>query len=305
MTERMRLPVALALAALTVLAATAPGAPAVAAGAATAETRIVRAGSVDLGYRTVGRGRPLVLIQGLSGTMDAWDPALVDALARTGRRVVLFDNRGMGRSRRGSGPITIRGMADDAAALIRRLRLGRPDVLGYSMGGMIAQSLAVRHPSRVRRLVLCATAPGDGRATPPTQAALAALTAPGSAFAALGLLFPPGAEAARDRYVARILRRRGTAPIGPQPVVGAQLGASATWLAGQDPAGRRVARLRLPVLVAGGTLDQLLPFANQQRLAGVIRGARLVTFRGMSHGFPFHDPRGLAARVGRFLGRGR
>jgi pimeloyl-ACP methyl ester carboxylesterase len=294
----------LALAFLITLVMTVAPAPAPAQDAptaATAPTRVVRAGGTELAYRSIGTGRPLVLVMGLSGTMDAWDPALVDALARGGRRVVLLDNRGMGRSRLGSATVTIRRMADDAAALIRRLRLGRPDVLGYSMGGMIVQSLAVRYPSRVRRVVLCATAPGDGRATPPTPAALEALASPDSALGSLRFLFPPGAEAARDRYVARLARRRSPRPVGPRDVVRQQLAASATWLAGQDPAGRRVNRLRAPVLVAGGTLDELLPYPNQQHLARAIPRARLVTYRGASHGVPFGDPLGFAARVERFL----
>src|SRR5918992_548826 len=121
------------LALLLLAAAAATAAPAAAAPTATtAPTRVVEAGGIELGYRTVGKGPPILLIQGLSGTMDGWDPGLVDALARGGRRVVLFDNEGMGRSEIRPGTLTIRRMADDAAALIRRLRLRRPDVLGYS-----------------------------------------------------------------------------------------------------------------------------------------------------------------------------
>jgi pimeloyl-ACP methyl ester carboxylesterase len=271
--------------------------------AATAQTRTVSANGTQLGYRVIGTGRPLVLIMGLSGTMDAWDPALVDALARGGRRVVLLDNRGMGRSRLGGAPVTIRRMADDVAAVIRRLRLGRPDVLGYSMGGMVAQSLAVRYPGRVRRLVLAATAPGDGRATPPSQAALEALASPTSALGTLSFLFPPGQEARGDGYVARLARRRSPRPVGPRPVIQQQIGASGTWLLGQDPAGRRIRRLRLPVLVAGGTLDELLPYPNQQHLARTIPGAQLVTYTGSAHGFLFATPVGFATRVSLFLRR--
>jgi pimeloyl-ACP methyl ester carboxylesterase len=270
--------------------------------ASTVATKVVDAGGARLAYRSVGEGRPLVMIQGLSGTMDGWDPALIDALARGGHRVVLLDNRGMGRSRLGAQPVTIRLMADDVAALIRRLRLGRPDVLGYSMGGMTAQSLAVRYPGRVRRLVLAATAPGDGRGTLPGQAALEALASPQSAFGTLRFLFPPGQEGARDRYIARLARRRNPQPVGPRPVVRQQLAASATWLTGQDPSGRRITRMRMPVLVAGGTLDELLPYPNQQHLARTIPNARLVTYRGAMHGFPFQDTLGFARRVDRFLG---
>lgn len=286
-----------------VLASLGLAAPAAAAPptATTAPTRVVEAGGIELGYRIVGRGRPIVLIQGLSGTMDGWDPALVDALARGGRRVVLFDNEGMGRSEIRPETLTIRRMADDAAALIRRLRLRRPDVLGYSMGGMIAQSLAVRRPALVRRLVLCATAPGDGEATLPAPESLQALTGAGGPFAALDFLFPAGEEAARAGFAGRLLGRRDARPSGPDAVSSRQLAATVTWLTGDDPAGHRVTRLRKRVLVAGGTLDRLLPVSNQRHLASVIPGARLVSYPDAAHGFLFQHARAFAARVGRFL----
>ena len=99
-----------------------------------------------VGYRVVGSGPPLVLIMGYTGTMEAWDPRFVDALARH-YRVVIFDNAGVGRTQPLPAPLTIDAMADQTSALISTLGLGRPNILGWSMGGMIAQALAVRHPS--------------------------------------------------------------------------------------------------------------------------------------------------------------
>ena len=115
-----------------------------------------------VGYRVVGSGPPLVLIMGYGWTMEDWDPRLVHALARH-NRVVMFDNSGVGRTQALPEPLTIDAMANQTSALIDTLGLGRPDVLGWSMGGMIAQALAVLHPAQVRRLVLCATYPGTGR----------------------------------------------------------------------------------------------------------------------------------------------
>ena len=135
--------------------------------AATAPTRTVDAGGLTIGYRSIGSGPPVVLVMGLSGTMDSWDPTFVDAIARAGHRVILFDNEGIGRSEARAAPLTIRRMGDNTDRLIRALKLRRPDVVGWSMGGMIAQSFAVRHPKSLRRLVLLATAPGDGKAALP------------------------------------------------------------------------------------------------------------------------------------------
>lgn len=102
---------------------------------------------------------------GYGWTMEGWDPRLVHALARH-NRVVMFDNAGIGHTQPLPGELTatltIDAMADQTSALIDTLGLGRPDVLGWSMGGMIAQALAVLHPAQVRRLVLCATFPGTG-----------------------------------------------------------------------------------------------------------------------------------------------
>jgi len=277
-----------------------PAAPAAAASVATAAVRTVKAGQGKIGYRSVGQGRPLVMIMGLSGTMDAWDPAFVDALAAH-RRVIVFDNEGIRRSTLGKGQLTIRRMADDTASLIRALRLRRADVLGWSMGGMIAQSLARRHPGLVRRMVLCATAPGDGRATAPTAETLAQLNSadPG---ALLGILFPAD-PAALQAYASGLARYPNLNPMAPAAVTQAQFNASATWMAGLDPQGRPLSRLRLPVLVGGGELDALLPVANQRHLASAIPGATLRTYADGGHGFLFQHGAEFAGEIDRFLNR--
>ena len=107
----------------------------------------------------IGSGPSLVLIMGYGGTMQTWDPRFVNTLAMH-NQVVIFDNAGIGDTQALPAPLTIDAMADQTSALISALGLGRTDVLGWSMGGMIAQALAVRHPAQVRRLVLCATFPG-------------------------------------------------------------------------------------------------------------------------------------------------
>src|SRR3984957_16352684 len=127
-----------------------------------------------VGYREVGSGPPLVLIMGYAAPMEAWEPQFVDSLARR-YRVVIFDNAGIGSTRALPAPLTIDAMANQTSALIGALGLGRPDVLGWSMGGMIAQALAVLHPAQVHRLVLCATFPGTGTVVAPPQAAIHAL----------------------------------------------------------------------------------------------------------------------------------
>ena len=105
-----------------------------------------------VGYREVGAGSPVLLVMGLGGSMDDWQPAFVATLA-TGHKVVVFDNAGVGETTPLASPLSITAMANQTSALISALRLGRTSVLGWSMGGMIAQALTVLHPARVSRLL--------------------------------------------------------------------------------------------------------------------------------------------------------
>jgi pimeloyl-ACP methyl ester carboxylesterase len=291
---------------ITVLCCLALALPASAATAASpsvtqSKVRTVKAGPGKIGYRSVGKGRPLVLVMGLSGTMDAWDPAFVDALARK-RRVITFDNEGIGRSTLAPGSLSISRMGDNAASLIRKLKLGRPDVMGWSMGGMIAQSLAVRHPKQVRRLVLAATAPGDGKATFPAPDVLQLLTGQnGNAATLLDLLFPPGQGAATAGFASRIVAYPNANPQAPAAVTAAQLSATTTWMIGSDPSGQKLARIKARTLVAGGGLDRLLPPANQRHIGAVIPGARTHIYEDGAHGFFVQDAARFVPEVQAFL----
>ncbi len=262
--------------------------------------RTVQAGKGTVGYRSVGEGPPLVMIMGLSGSMDAWPPSFVDALAAR-RRVIVFDNEGIRRSSAGRGPLTIGRMARRTSALIRALRLGRPDVLGWSMGGMIAQSLARQHPRRVRRLVLCATAPGNGKATPPAADVIADLTDPATAQATLSAALFPTDPTAGEAFARGITSYPSASPAAPPEVAQAQFGASASWLIGGDPTGRPLSRLRLPVLVGGGELDPVLPVPNQRYLGRHLRRARMKIYPDAGHGFLFQHQRDWLRRMNRFL----
>jgi pimeloyl-ACP methyl ester carboxylesterase len=267
---------------------------------ANAPIRTVEAGNETVGYRSVGRGPPLVMIMGLSGSMDAWPPSFIDGLAAR-RRVIVFDNEGIRRSSGRPAGLTIARMARRTAALIRALRLGRPDVLGWSMGGMIAQSLARQRPRRVRRLVLCATAPGNGGGTAPAPDVIIELANPGTSQASLFSYLFPTDPAAGEAFARGIASYPNANPSAPPEVVQAQFGATATWLIGQDPTGRPLSRLRLPVLVGGGALDRILPVANQRYLGRRLPRARLKIYPDAGHGFLFQHQRDWLRRVARFL----
>jgi pimeloyl-ACP methyl ester carboxylesterase len=287
------------LAALATLLVAAPAAHA--AGAADAPTKTVKVGETTIGYRSIGIGRPIVMIMGLSGSMDAWPPSFVDALAATGHRVILFDNEGIGKSSARPGALSVARMADNTALLIAALKLDRPDVMGWSMGGFIAQSFAVRHPDLLRRLVLMATAPGDGQATFPRPDALSALQSASDATKLLGLLFPSDKTADRDRYIADITTRTGVMPAASKEVVERQFAATTPWITGADPDGAKVKELDLPVLVAGAVKDWALPADNTRHIAKIIPGAKRLMYSDAAHGFFIQHADVFVPRVAKFL----
>jgi pimeloyl-ACP methyl ester carboxylesterase len=168
------------------------------------------------------------------------------------------------------------------------------------MGGMIAQALAVLHPAQVSRLILAATQPGTGDARP-IPAAAAAAAASANPGAVLSVLFPPDQSAAAQAYVAGILRYPGFYQ-APRAVITTQEQAIRQWIAGQDPAGRKLGEVRLPTLVADGTEDQLDPAANDQALARSVPGSTLILYPGAGHAFLFQDSASFLPAVKRFLG---
>jgi pimeloyl-ACP methyl ester carboxylesterase len=162
-------------------------------------------------YRTLGAGPPLVLIMGYSGTMEVWDRRFVDALAQR-YRVVIFDNAGIGLTQSLPAPLTIDAMADQTSALIQTLGLRRADILGWSMGSMIAQALAVLHPTQVHRLILCATYPGNGTTAQPSQQAIQALSS-SNPQQVMADLFPSDQTAASKSYQAALSAYPTAAPV--------------------------------------------------------------------------------------------
>jgi pimeloyl-ACP methyl ester carboxylesterase len=231
--------------------------------------------------------------------MDNWSPSFVDALAEH-HKVVVFDNAGVGKTATLSSPLTITAMADQTSALISTLHLAPALVLGWSMGGMIAQALAVLHPSQVSKLVLAATQAGTGKAVPPSAAAQAAVDSD-SPSVELSVLFPPSAIAAAQLYGFSVLRYPDLYVVLPKVKV-EQTTAIDQWFAGSVASGRDVTSLKVPTLVADGSEDALDPVSNDKQLAGLIKGAQLTLYSGAGHAFWFQDESAFLARLGAFFG---
>lgn len=265
----------------------------------TAPTRLARTSAGTVAYREVGSGKPLLLITGFSASMDNWPPSFINALA-VRHKVIVFDNAGVGQTTSQAAASSITAMADQTSDLISLLGLNSPAVLGWSMGGMIAQALAVDHPSQVSRLILAATQAGTGKALPvPPAAASAAASA--NPATVLSVLFPPGQASAMRAYVNGILEYPHFYEASAATKSRQNL-AIDNWLTGQDQLGRQVVMLRAPTLVADGTLDRLDPSANDRLLADTIPHAQLVLYPDAGHAFLFQDASQFIATVEEFLG---
>jgi pimeloyl-ACP methyl ester carboxylesterase len=261
-----------------------------------------------IGYRDINPtagGTPLVLISGYGLTMAEWDPAFVETLAAN-RRVIVFDNRGIGTS---SGPVkglTIAEMAGDTAALIRRLGLKSVDVLGWSMGGYIAQTLALAHPTLVHRLVLASTDPGSPHALQPTKSVVKVLTNPAlTPTQLLPVLFPADQQAAGQAWFASLSTQPNLTAADfatPSATMAAQEAANAKrWYGRGEGTYARLSRLKAPTWIGYGADDVVVPPGNARLLARRIPHATAHRYADAGHAFLFQDPATKATAMAAFL----
>jgi pimeloyl-ACP methyl ester carboxylesterase len=263
--------------------------------------QVIHTSDGSVSYRSDGTGPPLVLIMGYSGSQDDWAPDFVNALAVL-HRVIIFDNAGIGQTTAAASPLSVSGMADQTAAFIAALGLKHPDVLGWSMGGMIAQALAVLHPADVRRLVLSATYSGNGKATSPSPANAAALVNAakiGDTDAIMALIFPANQLAAQESAYIRGVSGYPNFYQAPEALAVAQHAAISSWASGAVESGH--GRITTPTLIGDGADDLMTPPANVDKMVQEIRGAHSVIYPDAGHGFLFQDASAWAARINAFL----
>jgi pimeloyl-ACP methyl ester carboxylesterase len=265
----------------------------------TVPIRVVRTSAGTVAYRELGSGPALLLIAGADVSIDGWPPGFVDALAAH-HKVVVFDNAGVGPTSAVSAPasLSVTAMARQTSALISALRLRRPAVLGWSMGGMIAQALAVSHPAQVSRLILAASTVGTGKAVPLPPFAIVSGLSPAKVVAQL---FPKDQAAAVRGYLNAIQQYPGFYEVSAA-TFRSQYRAAQRWMAGQDAAGRLVGDIRVPTLVAGGTRDRFMATANVRLLASSVPGAKLLLFGDAGHAFLFQDAARFIRAVETFMG---
>ena len=263
----------------------------------------VQTNGIKLYYELHGNGEPLVLIPGIGYDGWMWHrmmPGLEDHF-----QVISIDNRGAGQSDKPAGPYTAQILAADIVGMLDDFGIAKAHILGHSMGGFIAQALAIDYPERVDRLILSATNFGGPRHVPISAEAMAVLTdVSGDPIARLrrGIVIScaPGFAEANSEFVAYWVNYRIAHPIDPAGYQ-AQLAIGMGLLAEAASFEHRLADVTAPTLILFGAHDRVVPQANAALLAASLPDARVEILPDAGHFFPFETPDAASAAVIQFL----
>jgi pimeloyl-ACP methyl ester carboxylesterase len=243
----------------------------------------VRVNDIQMNYEVNGEGFPLVMIMGLGANLDWWDPRMIQDLSKN-FKTIMFDNRGAGRTEASDKKYTSKLFADDTAGLMDALRISRAHVLGISMGGMIAQELAINYPEKVEKLVLCSTACGGKETVMPSQEVLVSNVRAGSASSPeesarmfVPIILTKEFMDKNPDFVESMTERILKAPISPEAF---QRQTDAVMAFSSFD---RLSAIKSPTLVLAGKRDILIPPENGSILAKAIPNARLVLLERSAH----------------------
>jgi pimeloyl-ACP methyl ester carboxylesterase len=278
--------------------------------AITVPTQFVEANGIRFAYRRWGKpgGIPLVFNQHFAGNLDNWDPAVLDGLTPE-REVILFNNAGIASST-GEVPSTFAGMARNAGAFIDALGLKQIDLLGFSIGGMVAQQIVIDRPELIRKLILIGTAPrnldagnGEGHITPETASIFgAAYNPPENLWLKVFFTDSEASQAAGRAFLKRYLSRTENRDASiSEKVAPAQIAAVGEW--GAQP-GERFAYLKnihQPTLVVSGNHDVIVYTVNSLHLVQNLPNAKLILYPDSNHGSWYQNNEEFVSEANRFL----
>jgi pimeloyl-ACP methyl ester carboxylesterase len=273
----------------------------------TAPTQYVEADGIRFAYRRFGNaaGVPLVFNQHFTGTMDHWDPAVTDGFAKD-REVILFNNAGVSSSS-GEVPTSAEEMARNAIALIKALGLQRVDVLGFSLGGLVAQEITLQAPDLVRRLVLVGTGPrsGESMATGTPEGAKifgATYEQPDHLWLSVFFTPSPASQAAGREFLKRFrLRTKDRDPEVNNKVAPAQRAAIAKWGAPRERPYDYLKAIQQPTLVVNGSTDLIIYTVNSFILQQNLPNAQLIIYPDSAHGSHHQYPELFVRHVSMLL----
>jgi pimeloyl-ACP methyl ester carboxylesterase len=273
----------------------------------TAPTQFVEANGVRFAYRRFGKpgGVPLVFNQHFTGTMDHWDPAVTDGFAKD-REVILFNNAGVSSSS-GEVPARIEKMGANAVAFIKALGLTKVDVLGFSIGGFVAQEIALQAHDLVKRLVLVGTGPrgGEGMATltPEAQEIFgASYDEPDHLWLRVHFTKSEKSQAAGREFLERFrLRAENRDPEVNEKVAPAQIEAISEWGAPREKSFEYLKSIRQPTLVVNGGKDVIIYSVNSFILQQQLPNAQLILYPDANHGSQYQYPELFVRHVSMFL----
>lgn len=293
---------------LAVALAVALALPAGAGAASLSAVKHVEVDGMSVGYREGGKGPNLVLVMGRSGTMADWDPALLGRLI-VGHHLVVFDNRGVATTDNPSTEtLTVARMAEDTLGLMSALGIERTDLMGWSLGGFVAQQVTLDAPSRIRRLVLCATSPGGSHEVPPSGVAGKVLEDPHlSSLALFDLSFPfdRAGRQGKRRYLARVASQPDLVPESftvSDAIREQQLDASSQWKSASGGSYEELPEITQKTLVLWGTRDKVDPPANDRTIVSRIPHASAHAYANAGHAFLFQDAWPVGRAIREFLG---
>lgn len=259
----------------------------------------------EIEYYRFGEGDPIVLINGYGNNVSSWNRHFLNELSRQ-HEVIIFNNRNVGGSVIRSASYTSLDLANDTWQLIEGLHLQQPTILGFSMGGMIAQQVTILHPKEIKNLILLNTAMAGSQAVAPDNVIQDTM------------FNPPANALKRDTAIIKILSPRGwrlhTAlslefdkfkpdqiePLPSKAILNKQRQLIVDWSNNNDAA-KQIARLDLPVLILNGGSDQILPPKNSDVLFHNIHTAKLVRWQDGGHSMIFQHPREIAYVINDFL----
>jgi len=272
----------------------------------TTPTQFQNVGDIRIAYREIGAasGVPVIFLNHLTGVLDNWDPRVVDGIAAK-HRVIVFDNRGIGASG-GVTPDTVEAMARDAIAFIRALGFKQVDLLGFSLGGFIAQVIAQKEPQLVRKLILAGTGPAGGEDIDKLTSVFirdvikGMLTFKDPKYYLFFTTTANGKEAART-FLQRLKERRDQrdTPLSISSLR-AQLKAIHAWGLAEPS---DLTGIEQPVLVANGEDDKMVPSRNSADLAQRLPHAQLILYPDAGHGGIFQNHNEFVAQALEFLAR--